>query len=67
MAYSGIEPWGDDRADLRASVNTAAAVGAWGAKGIEAGDFASYLQIHSDDEIAEASPDRVAALMNGVL
>lgn len=61
MTYAAIEPFGEERADLRSAVHTTRLMEALGAKGVEPADLARYLQIHHDDEISDASPDRSAA------
>lgn len=63
MAYTELEPWGDDRHDLRAAVNTQGVMAAMGAKNVDINPLARYLEIHESDAVDAASPDSAAAFM----
>lgn len=63
QALWGLEPWGDDRADLRAAVNTASASGVSEGKFVEAvQELSSYLPVMQDDSKREVSGDEAVAL-----
>jgi hypothetical protein len=66
MAYAAIEPFGEERADLRSACHTARLMESLGAKGVDPADLARYLQIHQDDEKAAATPDRSAAFVTSI-
>lgn len=63
QALWGLEPWGDDRADLRAAINTVAAAGVPGEKiGEAVAELSSYLPIMQDDATREVTGDEAVAL-----
>lgn len=67
MAYSGVEPFGEARADLRSAHNTNAVLAGLGNTEDQTEALAKYLKVHDEDESAAASPEKAAAFLSGML
>lgn len=63
QAYYRIEPWGDERADLREATMAAVLAYAFCGSEVEPHKLANYLGNEPDDE--PVSPNAVAAMMRG--
>lgn len=63
VLYS-IEPWGEDRADLRAAVNTTVSAGvAQDAIENAIAGLTGYLEVNRQDQIREITPDEAARML----
>ncbi len=62
-ALHRIEPWGEERADLRSALNTAIIVNSINGAEIDIGKLSDYLNVEKTQNSGFQSPNSAAAMM----